>query len=77
VPWVINNTIQVVVLFVFKILVLIVILFEIDHFDLNMTVRAIMYGARRGRGRPRVNPNEEGNVNPDAQMWAQLMQQNQ
>jgi hypothetical protein len=40
VPWVINNTIQVVVLFVFKIIVLIVILVEIDHFDLNMTVRA-------------------------------------
>ena len=52
-------------------------LVEIDHFDLNMTVRAIMFGARRGRGRPRVNQNMEENVNPDAQMWAQLMQQNQ
>jgi hypothetical protein len=52
-------------------------LVETDHFDLNMTVRAIMSGARRGRGRPRVNQNMEENVNPDAQMWAQMMQQNQ
>jgi hypothetical protein len=62
---------------VFKIFVLIVILVKIDHFDLNMTVRAKMAGGRRGRGRPRGNPNVEENVNPDAQMWAQLMQQNQ
>jgi hypothetical protein len=52
-------------------------LVEIDHFDLNMTVRARMSGARKGRGWPRGNQNVEENVNPDANMWAQMMQQNQ
>jgi hypothetical protein len=52
-------------------------LVEIDHFDLNMTVRAIMSGAQRGRGRPRANQNVQDNANPDVQMWAQIMQQNQ
>jgi hypothetical protein len=77
VPWVINNTIQVVVLLCLGYLSSLLYLFEIDHFDLIMTVRAKMSGARRGRGRPRVNQNMEENVNPHAQMWAQMMQQNQ
>jgi hypothetical protein len=55
VPWVIKSTIQAVVLFEFRMLSSLLYLVEIDHFDLNMTVRARMSGARRGRGRPRVN----------------------
>jgi hypothetical protein len=77
VPWVIKITIQVVILFEFRMLSSLLYLVEIDHFDLNMTVRAKMSGARRGRGRPRVNQNMEENVNPGAYMWAQMMQQNQ
>jgi hypothetical protein len=75
--WVIKNKIQVVVLFEFRMLSSLLYLVEIDHFDLNMIVRARMSGARRRRGRPRVNQNMEENVNPDANMWAQMMQQNQ
>ena len=36
-----------------------------------------MSGERRGRGKPRVNRNVEENVAPDANMWAQMMHQNQ
>ena len=39
-PRVIKDTIQVVVFFESKIIVLIAMLVELDHFDLNMTVRA-------------------------------------
>jgi hypothetical protein len=77
VPCVINNTNQVVILLCLGYLSSLLYWVEIDHFDLNMIVRAKMSGARRGRGRPRANQNEEENVNPDAHMWAQLMQQNQ
>jgi hypothetical protein len=36
-----------------------------------------MSGERRGHGRPRGNRNVEENVNPDTNMWVQMMQQNQ
>jgi len=39
VPWAIKNTIQVVRSFESRIFILIVILVELDQFDLNMTVR--------------------------------------
>jgi hypothetical protein len=51
-------------------------LVEIDHFDLNMTVRA--KNVRRTKGTwqaKRGNQNVEGNFNPNANMWAQMMQQ--